>query len=276
MGWRGTLQLRYDQLEHGTTLAFEHDGPLRVLRTLYPEGTSVCHTVLIHPPGGIVGGDTLEVAITVGRGAHALLTTPGATRFYRCDGQAAAQTVRARLAPGARLEWLPQETIAYPGCVASNCWHADLAADAEVLAWEVCALGLPQAKQPFSSGVLHQSMAVDDIWLDEGRLHAGDDWLLNGGPGLAGHRALATLVLASGSPWTVERREHLLATVRALLPTALEPVAAGATCPHERVLVVRGLAPMVEPLMALWQRLWAALRTAAWGLPAPALRLWRV
>lgn len=276
MGWSARLHLRYAATAGRTTLAFEHDGPLRVLRTLYPEGAGICHTVLVHPPGGIVGGDQLSVQLDVGAGAHALVTTPGATRFYRTEGAPATQTVHVRLGAGARLEWLPQETIAYPGCLAHNALQADLAPDAALLAWEISALGLPQADAPFTAGVLHQRMAVDEVWLDEGRLDAADRWLLDGAPGLAGQRCLATLVLAQGTAWSPQERERLLETVRAHLPASLEPVAAGATCPQARVLVVRGLAPMVEPLMTLWQRLWAVLRAAAWGLEAPPLRLWRV
>lgn len=276
MGWQARLELHGTAAGGRSRLAFAHEGPLRVLQTLYPEGPAVVHAVLVHPPSGLVGGDELAISVQVDPGAHVLLTTPGATRFYRSEGEPAVQTVRARLDQGARLEWLPSETIAYPGCLARNAFDATLAPGAALLAWEICALGLPQANAPFAAGELHQRMAVDDIWLDEGRLDAADRWLLDGGPGLAGRRALGTLVLADGSPWTDGERERLLQAVRAELPATLEPVAAGATCPHERVLVVRGLADMVEPLMALWQRLRAVLRRQAWGLEAPPLRLWRV
>lgn len=276
MGWQAKLDLHYAAHDGRSRLRFEHQGPLRVLRTLYPEGPAVCHTVLVHPPGGIVGGDELRIDVLAQPGAHALITTPGATRFYRSDAAAAAQTVRVRLHEGARLEWLPMETIAYPGCLAHNAFAAELGSGAGLLAWEVCALGLPQAGAPFASGVLHQRMAVDDVWLDEGRLDAADRWLMDGGPGLAGRRALGTLVLASGTPWSEAERERLLQAVREELPASLTPLAAGATCPHERVLVVRALADVVEPVMTLWQRLWAVLRRQAWGLAAPSLRLWRV
>lgn len=276
MGWHARLELHGSIAGGRSRLAFAHEGPLRVLQTLHPEGPAVVHAVLVHPPGGIIGGDELAIDVRVQPGAHVLVTTPGATRFYRSDGERAAQTVRAHVEAGARLEWLPAETIAYPGCIARNAFDAKLAPGAQLLAWEVCALGLPQAGEPFAAGVLQQRMAVDDVWLDEGWLDAADRWLLDSGPGLAGRRTLGTLVLASGTPWNEAERERLLEAVRAELPATLEPVAAGATCPHERVLVVRGLAEVVEPLMVLWQRLRAVLRQQAWGLQAPPLRLWRV
>ncbi|MBW8858041.1 MAG: urease accessory protein UreD, partial [Bradyrhizobium sp.] len=105
-----------------------HEGPLRVLQSLYPEGPAVCHNVLVHPPGGLVGGDVLELDATLTADTHALLTTAGATRFYRSTGPLAAQTVRARLGSGARLEWLPLETIAFSGCQAASSLRFELAA----------------------------------------------------------------------------------------------------------------------------------------------------
>ena len=97
MAWHGSLTLAYrrDELRGAprTVLHARHDGPLRVLASLYPEGDSICHNVLVHPPGGLVGGDALAIDVTLGDGAHALITTPGATRYYRSTGAAAPNTV---------------------------------------------------------------------------------------------------------------------------------------------------------------------------------------
>ena len=120
MGWQGHLQLDYSS-KAGRTIALDrHHGPQRVLQRLYPEGDAVCHHVLVHPPGGIVGGDLLELDATLTPGSHALITTPAATRFYRSAGPLAVQQVQASLADGARLEWLPQESIAYRRCLVEN------------------------------------------------------------------------------------------------------------------------------------------------------------
>ena len=103
MHWHAHLQLDYTR-QAGRTIAHDrHHGPLRVLQRLYPEGDAVCHQVLVHPPGGIVGGDVLALDATLATGSHALITTPGATRFYRSNGPLAEQQVRATLADGARL-----------------------------------------------------------------------------------------------------------------------------------------------------------------------------
>jgi len=107
VGWHARLSLDL-RLEAGRCVArFEHDGPLRILQTLYPEGDAIAHNVLVHPPSGLVGGDTLELSLRAGAGAHGLVTTPGASRFYRSAGEAAIQRTRISLGEGARFEWLP-------------------------------------------------------------------------------------------------------------------------------------------------------------------------
>jgi urease accessory protein len=274
MSWQATLKLRYQRDAERTTLHFEHDGPLRILHSLYPEGPGICHNVLVHPPGGLVGGDTLAITAELAAHSHAFVSTPGATRFYRCDGTSAQQTVHIALAKGARLEWLPLETIAYPGCDAANHWSAALAPSAELMAWEVTALGLPDAGQAFVSGKLHQRMVIEGVWRDEGWLDASDERLMNQPMGLGGHRCLGTLVLACGSAMPTARKEALLDAVRSVLDGS--DVLCGATCPNDQVLVVRALGPRVEPVMALLQACWTALRPAAWGLVPQRPRIWAV
>ena len=115
MPWNARLELDY-RLEGPRCVArFRHEGPLRILQSLYPEGDAVCHNVLVHPPGGLVGGDTLCIDVAAGAGSHGLITTPGATRFYRSDGEVALQRTRLALGDGARLEWLPLVAICYSG-----------------------------------------------------------------------------------------------------------------------------------------------------------------
>ncbi|HSX94264.1 MAG TPA: urease accessory protein UreD [Hydrogenophaga sp.] len=276
MPWHATLDLSYRRDGERTTLQHRHDGPLRILKSLYPEGEGICHNVVVHPPGGLVGGDTLDIRVRAEAGAHALISTPGATRFYRSDGPEAAQRVHLSVAEGARLEWLPLETIAYPDCRARNALTMDVAPGGECLGWDVCALGLPAAGQPFAQGTLLQEVQWPGVWLERARIDAADARLLNSPLGLAGQRALGTLWLAQGTPWTDTRREALLDAVRAALDEAAPGVHAGATSPEPRLLVVRALAPQVEPLMAVLQRVWAALRDQAWEMGRAAPRIWRV
>jgi urease accessory protein len=279
MAWAGSLQLDYrcDDLRGAprTVLHDRHDGPLRVLASLYPEAPAVCHNVLVHPPGGLVGGDALDIEVSLESNAHALVTTPGATRYYRSTGETATQRVRATLADGARLEWLPLETIAYSGCIGENLAQFTLAPGAEMIGWDVLALGLPTSNQPFERGSFRQSIELPGRWLERGLIDARDTRLLDSPLGWAGQRVLATMWFASGGALPSARRESLLAAARAATEGDALQRSAGATAVHDDVVVLRVLAPRVEPAMALLVRVWAAWREAAWQLPATVPRVWR-
>jgi urease accessory protein len=196
MTWNATLALDYTH-QAGKTLAhFRHSGPLRILQSLYPEGDAICHNVIVHPPGGLVGGDTLNLAFSAAPGTHGLITTPGATRFYRSTGEPALQDTRLTLQAGARMEWLPLEAICYSGCLAENRLTMQLAPGAELMGWDVTALGLPAAGQPFESGSFRQHIEVPGVWLERARLDAADSLLLDGPLGMAGRRCIASLFLS--------------------------------------------------------------------------------
>lgn len=274
MAWHAQLALDYC-VEAGRTVArHTHSGPLRILQSLYPEGDAICHNVLVHPPGGLVGGDTLDIAVQAQGGAHGLITTPGATRFYRSDGPPARQSTRLQLDPGARLEWLPLETICYNGCNAENHLSLDLAPGAELMGWDITALGLPHANQPFVLGSLRQHIALPGIWLERSTLDASDTRLLNSPAGMDGFRCMATLFFVSGTPLSRERRQMALDSVRAgISQHALAPTA-GATSPHAQVVVVRVLAPVVEPVMDLLRTLRNTWRAQLWAKAPSSPRIW--
>jgi urease accessory protein len=276
MVWHARLGLEYRLDNARTLLRFAHDGPLRVLQSLYPEGPGICHNVLVHPPGGLVAGDCLDVKVTVEPGAHALVSTPGASRFYKSNGAPAEQTVTLQLAQDARLEWLPLETIAYPGCLGVNRLHMDLAPGAEMLAWDVAALGLPGAGQAFDAGQFTQHMHWPGVWLEHACLSATDTVLLDSPLGLAGHRCLGTLVFASGTPMSRARQDALLDAVRITVATHALAESTGATCPNDHVLVVRTLSPLTEPATDLFKHLWTTLRPMLWGLGGVPPRIWGV
>jgi urease accessory protein len=274
MSWHAQLKLDY-RLEGARTVArHQHEGPLRLLQSLYPEGDALCHNVLVHPPGGLVGGDTLDLHITAEGRAHGLITTPGATRFYRSSGKRAVQRAHIRLSDQARLEWLPMEAICYNDCLAENHLTLELGPQAEFMGWDVTAFGLPLANQPFDQGQFLQHIEVPGVWLERGLLKADDARLMNGPLGLAGARCMASLFFVAGSKLDKGRREQALDLARELIAAHPLLATAGATSPNPQVLLVRCLAPVVEPAMGLLRQIWGAWRAQLWQCGQDTPRLW--
>jgi urease accessory protein len=274
MTWNATLALDYTRRAEKTVAHFCHSGPLRILQSLYPEGDAICHNVIVHPPGGLVGGDTLDLTFTAGAGAHGLVTTPGATRFYRSAGELALQHTRLSLAAGARMEWLPLESIGYSGCLAENRLTMELAPGAEMIGWDVTALGLPAAGQPFAQGSFCQHIEVPGVWLERARLAASDTLLLDSPLGLAGNRCMATLFFVAGSKLERHRRQEALDAARQVIQAHPLCATAGATSPGGQVVVVRVLAPLVEPAMTLLKQVWQVWRSHFWQQAASTPRIW--
>lgn len=274
MTWHAQLDLDYRCSGARTVARHHHNGPLRVLQSLYPEGDAICHNVLVHPPGGLVGGDTLAINLSAHGQAHGLITTPGATRFYRSAGEPAVQRTQITLHDQARLEWLPLEALCYNQCVAENHLTLNLGPDAQCMGWDITALGLPHASLPFEQGSLLQHIEVLGVWLERGRLNASDEHLMNGPLGLAGQRCMASLFFVAGKPLNRLDRETALALARDVIDAHPLRATAGATCPNGQVMVVRVLAPVVEPAVELLRKVWVAWRAHFWQLPATAPRIW--
>lgn len=275
MPWSARLELDYRRDGARCIVHDRHHGPLRVLASLYPEDLGVCHNVIVHPPGGIVGGDQLDLALRLGPSSHALLTTPAATRFYRSAGEPATQTLRAALQSGARLEWLPHETCCHAGAIGHSALHFELAAGAEMMGWDVLSLGLPTSGQPFSHGRFMQTITLGQSWREFGVIDGEDRQLLESAVGLAGHSTLGLMWFGAGTPLDSTRREALLEAARDVCTADALRASAGATSPHADVVLLRVLAPRVEPVLHLLQAVWAAWRPLAWGLAACPPRVWR-
>lgn len=274
MTWHAQLDIDYTVEQNRTVARHSHTGPLRVLQSLYPEGDATCHNVLVHPPGGLVGGDTLDMRISASGRAHGLITTPGATRFYRSAGELALQRTHISLLDQARLEWLPLEAIAYNQCQAENRLTMNLAPQAELIGWDVTALGLPSAALPFEQGRYLQHIELPGVWLERGLLNAADARLMNGPLGLAGQRCMASLFFVAGTALDRQRRERGLELARDMLASHALCGTAGATCPNSQVMVVRVLAPLVEPAVQLLRQVWLGWRAHFWQLSAVTPRIW--
>lgn len=274
MTWHAQLDIDYLKSAGRTVARHVHTGPLRVLQSLYPEGDAICHNVLVHPPGGLVGGDTLDINVNACGKAHGLITTPGATRFYRSSGEAAIQRTHITLNDAARLEWLPLEAIAFNDCLAENHLTLSLAPQAEFMGWDVTAFGLPLAQQPFEAGQFLQRIEVPGVWLERGLIQAEDQRLMNSPLGLAGQRCMASLFFVAGSKVERNRRAQALEVAREVIDQHELRLSAGATSPDGQVVIVRVLAPVVEPAMNLLREVWVSWRQHFWGMSSTAPRIW--
>lgn len=243
-----------------------HTGPLRLQRPFYPE-KDVCHAYILHPPGGIVGGDRLEIAANVAAGASALITTPGATKFYRSGGRCAQQESVLQVATAGRLEWFPQETLFYPGAYASTSTCFDLEDGAAVMGWEILCFGLPACGEPFNTGKLQTTLRINrstkPIFIDRLRMAGGRD--MAGPSRLRGYSVTATF-MATGC------ETKMLAPLREILDTQKEGLT-GITL-LEDLLVARYLGEASEQAKQLFRKLWAWLRPHLFRKPSCPPRIW--
>jgi urease accessory protein len=269
-GWEARLRLEYERRDGQSLLtARRHEGPLRVQKPLYPEGDGTCHTIVVHPPGGIADGDRLELDLSLREGARALLTTPGATKWYRATVAGARQELRFDIEPGAMLEWLPQESIVFDGARAEMTTRVRLHGDALYLGWEILCLGRQAAGERFSRGRVRLKAEIWReglrLWNEFALLH-GDDPQLESPVGCAGHPVCATMLLAGT---TIDA--ELLTRLRQV--TVGDGIRAGITT-LPGVLVARCLAPYAEPVRQYFTALWGLLRPAVSGRAALAPRIW--
>lgn len=245
-----------------------HHGPLVVQRPLYPEGEAVCHTILVHPPAGIAGGDALSVDVSVGDGAHVLLTTPGAGKWYRSAGGRGSLVQRLEVGSGGVCEWLPQESIVFDGALGDLATEVSLRGDACFIGSEMLCFGRTGSGERFARGELTMRARIErdgrPLWLERGVVEGGEA-LLGSKVGLRGLPVSGSLLVA----WP-RCDAALLEAWR-----AVEPVAGvGAVTLLPGLLVARWLGPSCEPGRAWFARLWAAARPVVAGRAAQVPRIW--
>lgn len=265
--WQASLALRVRSADGRSVVAAQHRGPLRLQKALYPEGAAVAHAVLLHPPGGIAGGDALDIGIDVDAGAHALVTTPGAAKWYKANGRIATQRVRLDVA-GA-LEWLPQEAIVYDAANVRSAIDLRLQDGAATIGWDIVALGRRAAGEAFDHGVFAQTIRLHLggvlAWVERTRL-AGGDALLASPIGLDGRHVFGCL-WAAGPEFdddTLERLRNAIDAAGGAPITRLTP----------RLLVARALGGNTQAVRAALTDVWATLRPVMFQRPVAAPRVW--
>jgi urease accessory protein len=271
-GWSARLELEYARQGARTTLVRRrHVGPLAVQRPFHPERDGTCHSYVLHPPGGVVAGDRLELAVEVGPGARALLTAPSATKLYRSGrGREAEQLQRFTLAEGARLEWLPQETIAYDGAAAALATRVELAPGASFIGCEILCLGRPVADERFTRGRIAQRLEV---------FRAGEPLLIERACYTAGSPPLAAAYGMHAQPVVgslvcigPERSPALLEELRALLAALAPGESAVSELAFACVCRYRGASVLLA--QRALRAAWALLRRDCFASEAVAPRIW--
>ncbi len=245
-------------------------GPARLfetggLRWRFPRATDPCEAVLVNTGGGVAGGDSYRIDLALGAGAAVEATTTAAEKIYRSDGPAARIDTTLALEAGARLAWLPQETILFDSARLERTLTIDMADDAELLAVETLVFGRLAMGETRIEARLADSWRLKRggrlVFADATRLdHAGAtlDSLTSG----RGARAVATL-LAAG-PDIAARIDPL----RTALEAGGDAVEAGASA-FDGLVVARLLSPSPSQLRAVA----IAAIVALSGREPP--RLWR-
>ena len=265
-GWQAELTLGFHRASGATRLTERlHRGPLRVQKPLYPEGRDVCHAIIVHPPGGVAGGDRLTIRAQAGDRAAAFLTTPGAAKWYRANGKHAVQDVALRVGAGATLEWMPQETIFFDAAQVRLSHTVDLAEDAGYIGAEILCFGRTASGERFKQGSVAQLTAVRRggrlLWFEQGTIEGGSS-AMTSPLGLAGNTVCATLIAVGAL------RSGVAGDVRAACGDE-----AGVT--HMKsLLVVRHLGDSSEAARGLLLRAWQVLRPAMFARDAVVPRIW--
>jgi urease accessory protein len=260
--------------DSGTTRLVErhHFGPLRVQKPLYPEGPSICHGIVVHPPGGVVGGDELSIAARLGDHANALITTPGAAKWYRANGHVSRQDIGLAAGMNASLEWLPQETIFFDAAHVQLEQSVSLAAGASYIGCDILCFGRTASGESFGTGRVSQRMSIRRegklIWFEQGVVQGGGP-VMTSPLGMAGKTVCATLI-AAGKPVPAT----LLDAIRDDAGKVLSGVGSFGVTQLKSVLVARYLGDSSETARQVMTRVWQRLRPALLGRDACVPRIW--
>ncbi len=253
--WKASLALAFArQGERSVLVGRAHDGPLVVQKPLYPEGQEVCHAIVVHPPGGIAGGDQLALRVDCAANSHAVLTTPGAAKWYRTAGAWAQQSLDFRVA--GTLEWLPRETIVFDGALAELDCTVQLERAARFIGWEIVCLGRRGAGERFERGRLKVATRIDregrPVYIDRGEIEAGGR-LMHSPAGLGGRSVFGMMIA------TAESSIRIAELAVTHLPG---------------LVIARYLGDSSEAALQAFTALWKALRPSVCGRDAIEPRIW--
>ena len=258
---------------HGSTYLVRrgHHGPLVMQRPFFPEGNKVCHAYILHPPGGIVPGDSLSLDVEMQEQAHVLITAPAATKVYRSDGRTSRQVHRVHATAGSVVEWLPQETILFEGARVHLDTRIELSGSATFIGWDILCLGRPACNERFRAGSCRQHL---ELWRD-GQPMVLERTRYEGAAqeaawGLRGASVTGTFLAASPG-LADETKKAVLQELRGIRAREGELVSASEV---SGVLLFRYLGNGAEQARILFEKAWQVLRPVIVGRPACLPRIW--
>lgn len=272
--WAGSLNLTLalSETNNKTVLkAKQQNGPYTVQRSLYPENNGICHLILLHPPGGLVEGDNLNLNVDCLAKSHSLITTPSAGKVYQCQANDAGQIQKFTVRAGAKLEWFPQEMILYNKSLSALSTEIDLVDDGQFAGWEIVCLGRQIANDFFQQGRVVQSIALSrnskPVLLERFDLAATDLALRSQKWGLADNSVFGTFIMTGVSEQHCEMAQTLIDDL------GQTECCIGLTLLND-VLVCRGLSNQSRHLKKTFSQIWSALRREVLGVAAHEPRIW--
>jgi urease accessory protein len=268
--WRAQLDLGFTANNDRTILSHRsHFGPLQVQKPFYPEENGTVHVYILHPPGGVVGGDFLKLNIDVKRNAHSLITTPAAGKFYRSSGPVARQSQTMRVAPGGILEWFPLENIFFSGANVRIETRVDLSDDSHFISWDIFCLGRPASSERFDQGFLNQRMEIcrngAPLRVDILNAKGGSDFL-DAKWGLMGYPVIGNMVCATDNQEVVDLMRDIEVD-----SSQNELFSVTRT---EGIMLCRFLGNSVERAKTIFIKAWKVLRMTLMGLDIVKPRIW--
>ena len=270
--WLAKLSLSYERTSIGTVLKKSlHEGPLRVQKALFPEGNDICHSIIIHPPAGIAGGDTLEIDVFVGSECHAVLSTPSASKWYKSFKNPATQSIQFELGANAKLDWLPQENLFFKGADAKVLTKLNLQSSSSFIGWDAAMLGRHASGEEWSKGHVHIGNQIYRdgklLWIENGQIDA-EDMHYKSLPQIGSWPVFATLC-AVGPACSRTLAESL----SNMMPWT-DALRSGVTYLPQGVLLARAVSNDIELTRNWMINTWSILRPLVHGVPAKSLRLW--
>jgi len=269
-GWKAELNLGFEKASNKTILANRSQyGPLTVQRPFYPEG-DVCHLYILHPPGGVVGGDELHINVDLVKQASTLITTPGATKFYRNTGKLAHQIQTLKVADDCALEWFPQENIFFDGTHTHLSTRVELEKSARFMGWEINCYGRPASKELFESGKVMTRLEVyrDGAPLMLDKLLIEDNQALQSAVSMNSHPCFGTFVATQVTP---ELLENARLSVAEFLNQDQQHI--GITLLDD-LLVMRCLGQHAEQVSTTLKAVWSELRPEIMERSVCLPRIW--